>query len=276
MKTRVLVGAALLVLLGGILAFGPLFRSLVFTAAALISVFEMGRAFHNKGFRPCLWPLYLFAGAYYLLYRYGMAYYGNQAWGAGVYMLAVLCLVLLCGERIFNQKRTMEDMAASLFVLVYPLGLYVALMLTSEWDTAALLLCFAGPLMGDTAAYFVGSALGKHKLCPHISPKKTVEGSIGGFIGGALGGLLTFALQGVLPGSQHFHLGALMAIGLLCGGVGQIGDLFASTIKRWAGIKDYGNIFPGHGGIMDRLDSVLMCAPVVYALLFMPVFMGAR
>lgn len=122
-------------------------------------------------------------------------------------------------------------------------------------------------MLGDTAAYFIGSALGKHKLCPHISPKKTVEGSVGGFFGGALGGLLAYAVGRYVPGVDWGLLPALgqaLVLGLICGGIGQIGDLFASTIKRWAGIKDYGKIFPGHGGMMDRLDSVLMCGPVVY------------
>ena len=125
--------------------------------------------------------------------------------------------------------------------------------------------------MGDTVAFFLGSALGKHKLCPHISPKKTVEGSVGGFIGGALGGALTFALQGIpaLHSAIAPGLWQLVVAGLLCGGVGQIGDLFASTVKRWADIKDYGNIFPGHGGVMDRLDSVLMCAPLVYVCMLL-------
>ena len=90
---------------------------------------------------------------------------------------------------------------------------------------------------------------------------------MGGFLGGALGGLLAYAVGRYVPGVDWGLLpqaGQALALGILCGGIGQIGDLFASTIKRWAGIKDYGKIFPGHGGMMDRLDSVLMCGPVVY------------
>lgn len=102
---------------------------------------------------------------------------------------------------------------------------------------------------------------GKRKLCPEISPHKTVEGSYGSFLAGLLGGFVCFLLQFIW--GLHLPILPMLLVGIICGGVGQIGDLFASVIKRWAGEKDYGNIFPGHGGVIDRLDSVLMCAPVV-------------
>ncbi|MEA5059791.1 MAG: phosphatidate cytidylyltransferase [Candidatus Pelethousia sp.] len=263
MKTRILVGAGLLLLFAAILFFGGWFQVLAFTAAAVISVHEMGKACGARGYHPCLWPLYIFTAFYYL------AYANLRAAWLGV--LALCCLLALCAERIFNPLRTTEDTICSLFVFVYPVSLYVTLAMVASLSKSLLLLCFAAPLMGDTAAFFVGSTLGKHKLCPHISPKKTVEGSVGGFLGGALGGMLTWALQG-LPGlysSIQPGLWQLALAGLLCGGVGQIGDLFASTVKRWADIKDYGNIFPGHGGVMDRLDSVLMCAPLVYVCMLL-------
>jgi phosphatidate cytidylyltransferase len=116
--------------------------------------------------------------------------------------------------------------------------------------------------LGDTLAYFVGGAIGRHKLCPAISPNKTLEGSVASVIGSVGGGALVYALQPVWGG--HFPLAALLALGAVCGGLGQAGDLFASLIKRWAGLKDFGALIPGHGGVMDRLDSMLFCAPAVY------------
>ena len=260
MKTRILVGIGLVLLLIAVFVLGPWFRAAAFTAAAVISVYEMRNAFKKKGHDLCIWPLYGFAAICWL------ATIGGEARSL-LESLLLIWVVAICAEQIFNTKRTMEDTICSLFVFVYPLAFYVMLANIASISANLLFLCFAGPLVGDTLAYFVGSALGRHKLCPHISPKKTIEGSIGGFFGGALGGLLTWWLGqqaipyvewGLVPG-----LGPALAIGLLCGGVGQVGDLFASAIKRWAGIKDYGKLFPGHGGMMDRLDSVLMCAPVV-------------
>lgn len=111
----------------------------------------------------------------------------------------------------------------------------------------------------DTAAYFVGYTLGKRKLWPRLSPKKTWEGTIGGFVGGTLaGGLIAL----FTPVSMGFAAGALL--GLVCSVLALFGDLSISMIKRQIGVKDTGAIFPGHGGVLDRLDSVLFVIPVVY------------
>ena len=109
--------------------------------------------------------------------------------------------------------------------------------------------------------------MGKRKLCPEISPHKTVEGSYGSFFVGLLGRFACFLLQFIW--GLRLPILPMLLVGIICGGVGQIGDLFASVIKRWAGAKDYGNIFPGHGGVIDRLDSVLMCAPVVLCYIWL-------
>ena len=107
-------------------------------------------------------------------------------------------------------------------------------------------------------AYFTGYFLGKHKLCPKISPKKTIEGSIGGIIGSVVLSALFgyFFFERIL-----IHC---IIIGIIGGIVSQFGDLTASVFKRKMGIKDYGNLIPGHGGILDRFDSVLFTAPMVY------------
>jgi CDP-diglyceride synthetase len=110
----------------------------------------------------------------------------------------------------------------------------------------------------DIFAYFIGSALGKHKLCPHLSPKKSIEGAIGGVIGSvALCALFAYLFAPYLM--LHFVL-----IGLIGSPFAQCGDLAASAYKRKMGIKDYSNLIPGHGGIMDRIDSMLFMAPFVF------------
>ncbi len=131
-----------------------------------------------------------------------------------------------------------------------------------------LLMLIAVPVIGDTAALFVGRALGRAKLCPSVSPHKTVAGAVGGLAGSLaaallvlLGALLIASPQtsGQLPGWVF-----CIVVGLLGGIAGQLGDLFASMVKRHCGIKDFSEIFPGHGGMLDRLDSILFMALVLY------------
>lgn len=128
------------------------------------------------------------------------------------------------------------------------------------------LLVFFGAWVTDTFAYFTGRFFGKHKLNPVISPKKTVEGSIGGI----LFCMISFVLFGIVMqfGKWHFtvHYPLLLLSGLLCSVVSQVGDLITSLIKREHGVKDYGKIFPGHGGVLDRFDSVLAISPVLLIL----------
>lgn len=128
------------------------------------------------------------------------------------------------------------------------------------------LLVFFGAWVTDTFAYFTGRFFGKHKLNPVISPKKTVEGSVGGIVFC----ILSFAAFGLVMqfGKWHFtvHYPLLLLTGLLCSVVSQAGDLITSLIKREHGVKDYGKIFPGHGGVLDRFDSVLAISPVLLIL----------
>lgn len=271
-KTRVIVGVLLGLLFVGIVALGSVFRTVVFTAAAVIAVFEMSNMIYKKTEKNVFAaPAYVFAA---LCFPIALAARENAA--VAVMLLGALCLMLVAAERIFNRLRTTEESIYSAFMLIYPMSLFgmLALILPgvgpSSPKNAGLLLVFICPLMGDTLAYYIGSSLGKRKLCPEISPNKTVEGSLGSFLGGLLGGFACFLLQFIW--GLRLPLLPMLLVGVICGGVGQIGDLFASVIKRWAGAKDYGNIFPGHGGVMDRLDSVLMCAPVVlcYVCLSMP------
>lgn len=111
----------------------------------------------------------------------------------------------------------------------------------------------------DAGAYFVGSTLGRHKLCPNISPHKTVEGAIGGIVSSVI---VTYILGFSFSFEKNLANAALLTVPFCI--LGMIGDLFASAIKRAAGIKDYGNLIPGHGGILDRFDSIIMTAPLLY------------
>ena len=125
---------------------------------------------------------------------------------------------------------------------------------------------FIGAFATDTFAYFTGVFFGKYKLCPEISPKKTIEGSVGGTVG-CIALLMTYGLLLEKTFMVDVSYTKLAVLGVIVSPVSQIGDLTASIIKRKFGIKDYGNLFPGHGGILDRLDSVIAVAPLVYIYL---------
>lgn len=134
------------------------------------------------------------------------------------------------------------------------------------------LLTFLGPWVSDTFAYFCGRLFGKHKLIPEVSPKKTVEGSIGGVLFTAIG----FVVYGMIVnkisnGEMNLNLLPMALTGMIVSVISQIGDLSASLIKRNYGIKDYGFIFPGHGGVLDRFDSVLLTAPVLLIVCYMTI-----
>ena len=122
------------------------------------------------------------------------------------------------------------------------------------------LLVFLAAWITDTFAYFTGFFFGKHKLCPNISPKKTVEGAVGGVVFC----IISFLVYGIVVSGmfkiQPNYVG-LAVVGLVMSVLAQVGDLLASVIKRTYGVKDYGRVFPGHGGVLDRFDSVLLLAP---------------
>lgn len=116
----------------------------------------------------------------------------------------------------------------------------------------------------DMGAYFVGVSMGKTKLCPAISPKKTVEGAIGGMVSSAIVGLVIALCFGM-----YDKILAVMLLTIPLCAAGMVGDLFASVIKRKVGIKDYGDLIPGHGGVLDRVDSILFIAPLVFSAIFL-------
>ena len=159
--------------------------------------------------------------------------------------------------------------AVQSFGVVYiPVFLSFGVMLRNSSDGALWILFVIGLVaMGDTGAYYTGTYFGRHKLCPAVSPKKTIEGSVGGLIAG-----LIFALIFKWLFLNQLGLVACIVIALVAGAMGQIGDLFESEFKRSAGVKDSGNLLPGHGGIFDRIDALLFALPTAFIIkdLLMP------
>lgn len=133
----------------------------------------------------------------------------------------------------------------------------------------AVILTLCAAWLADSGAYFAGTFFGRHKLCPNISPKKTVEGVIGGVISNGIILCVVALLYSFINDKAQINYILLFVSGCICAVLGLLGDLKASIIKRQAGIKDYGNIMPGHGGVMDRFDSVLLVAPFMAMIFWM-------
>ncbi len=183
----------------------------------------------------------------------------------------ILSLVLILGTYVF----AFPKYEASQIVMTFFGVIYVGVMLSYIYQSrmsgegvvgvALVVLIFLASWGSDTCAYCVGMLLGKHKMAPILSPKKSIEGAIGGFVGAALFGcLFAFVLNKMGYGTHSLpRYGIICAVGAL---ISMIGDLAASGIKRNHNVKDYGHLIPGHGGILDRFDSVIFTAPVIYYL----------
>ena len=261
MKTRVIVGAALVAMLVVMLAVGGWMYIAVLTLFSFAAVHELTLLFRKKGYAPIAWPLYALAATYPAGYRL----FGSAAVIA-LYLVALLTM-LACS--LFDEKRTTEDLLVSTGMFAYPLVLLLSALpvyFAFSRATGLTAACFAlaAPEFCDSFAFFGGTLFGKHKLCPSISPKKTVEGSISATLAGVLFGGILYFLQRAWGGAAP--LAALLPLGFGCGIFSQLGDLFASKLKRWADVKDFSSIFPGHGGVMDRIDSILFCAPLTLAV----------
>lgn len=186
----------------------------------------------------------------------------------GVFALFTVLSLSSIALMIYKGNQKFRSAISTIFCMVYPIFplsflLFIKYLQPYLLGTIALSMVLISAWTTDTFAYFTGITFGKHKICPKISPKKTIEGSIGGLLGSiVVSSIIGFLFEYYLySGIQWFHYSI---IGLLAGIFAQIGDLSASAIKRYAGIKDFSGFFPGHGGMLDRFDSILFTAPIIY------------
>lgn len=252
MKTRIISGLLMapllvLVLLGGYWLMAAAFL------VGIMGLHEFYKGFEAAGAKPCRAIGY---AAAVLLYRINI-YLPGDYMCIMLWMAAVVMASMVYGFNV--EERKLEDMTSTLMGVMYTVFLSFHIVLIDQSPFRSLIwLVFLAAFGTDIMAYFTGMALGKHRLCPKLSPKKSVEGAVGGVIGSViLCGLFGYLL---LP---DFLVLSLL-IGLFGSVVAQLGDLSASAFKRQMGIKDYGNLIPGHGGILDRFDSVMFTAPVVF------------
>lgn len=189
----------------------------------------------------------------------------KYAFAAVFLFVAAYLLVMLFDHKRYSFTTAAMFMMISLMVTFA----FIHVSLTRHLANGILniFVIFIGSWITDTCAYFTGLAIGKHKLAPSVSPKKTIEGSIGGVVGVTVILAAYAAVFGNIMDSITANVSAAVCIGLICGVISQFGDLCASVIKRENNIKDFGKIMPGHGGVMDRFDSFIFVAPVVYYFL---------
>ncbi len=194
----------------------------------------------------------------------------GMATGTVALFLVAAVMLFMAATVFLHGKTDHKEVFAVGFMSIY-ISLFMSYigLLRTEYGLIQMLIVFVTAWCSDTGAYFAGSFLGKHKLIPHVSPKKTVEGAVGGMIAAMLCcQILLFVAtacgidMGKLAGTSRFV--KIGAIGIIGSAVSQLGDLVASAIKRDCEVKDYGTVFPGHGGFMDRFDSVVFIAPMIY------------
>ena len=269
MKQRVITGVALAAFLAINLWLPNWCMALATLICISFAVWEEYHALVTAGHRVVSWPTWVALGASVPL---------TLLFGVKIIVpLLAAELFIMVTIILFRKEPELTDLSMSalpmLTVALPGLSLVALALIPDQKAVEVVLLCltFSVPLLGDVMALYAGSAIGGPKLCPAVSPKKTIAGSIGGLIGSMIAAMVVFGLSHVfcdaptlakLPVWWHY-----LALGFLGGIAGQIGDLFASLVKRHSGIKDFSNLFPGHGGMLDRLDSVLFMAVLMYCYL---------
>ena len=284
MIKRIITAAILIIIMSlGIWFQGWPLRILLLVSM-LMSTSEMYRAFRRIGYDPVRWSGY----AYCVLAVLAQAYYAQLTEKMGLFesisppMFAlVVGLLLAMTVIVLKGKVAFDSLMSTVFPMLYP-GLFFSLIITLQdlptrvVSTLALILTFFIASVNDTFAMFVGLRFGKHRLSPEISPKKSVEGAVAGLVSSVCFAVLVPWVT-KHPVAQAFPevarqlaeaplppLWAFAVLGLIAGALSQIGDLVASLVKRHCGIKDFGTIFPGHGGMLDRMDGILFCGVACY------------
>ena len=269
MKQRILVAVIGIPLLLLVLCWAPHWATAALLAAlGVIGAHELLAAVSGAEKTKSLWVLAGFMAVCTVFSTYaGMeAYKGTVLVAVPWLLCASAVLLFLLAVRWFGRENAVafQDVCAVLLGgVAIPLAMSCLLRLRlMEFGGGLVLMPLVAAFMSDSAALFTGVACGKHKLAPKASPKKTVEGAVGGLVGGIVG-MVLFRIVFFFVTVQALSIGWCMVIGLVGAFMGQLGDLSFSVIKRQCGIKDYGTIFPGHGGILDRFDSVMFIAPFV-------------
>lgn len=257
-KTRVISGAVLTLLTIGILYLGGYVTGVAVMLLSLGGVFELLRVYKLEKSAMAV-AAYGMTIAYYCLLFFHLESYILPL--MILFVLVVLSIYVILYPK-YTDKNAMVTLLAFFYVAMLLSFLYQVRIL--KYGGALVVMVYICSWINDTCAYCVGVKFGKHKMSPKLSPKKSIEGLFGGIIGSAIVG----GLYGIFFNAKIYALPKAPLIFAVAGAIGAgfavIGDLTASAIKRNNDIKDYGRLIPGHGGIMDRFDSIIFTAPIVY------------
>lgn len=265
MKTRIISGLIYAVLLVLMLVVNiPIVDTIVIVVVSLLGIYEYNRAFKTAGYKPISWIGYL--GCLTLFSMGGLIENVDKILLLRIAIPAVIIITFIYAI-LTNLKFNIIDIMITGFSLAFIpfLFSFVKLILMMENGRLLVLYVFLGAFASDIAAYFIGTKFGKRKLCPDISPKKTVEGSIAGIIGVVISYIILTYVANTYFG-LNIDIWIIIIAGIVAAISGQFGDLAASSIKRFCKIKDFGTLMPGHGGILDRFDSIMFVAPVIYMI----------
>ena len=282
MKQRIITGLIFAAVVAGIILPGqryPILPILFFSAVAFIVTHELGLAFKARGIRlPSMMPWLnaLLTLSPLVLVLTGL-HTGTSRPGPiaalSYFLVFVAMATVATATLIRNGPESLPESAGQALVIAYvafPLVTPAIILHAIPDGFHWMLIGLVSPWISDVFAYFTGSAIGRHKIVPRLSPKKTVEGCVGGVLGTMLVLMIYFWLfmQGreTVSNSLAENLVLAAVAGLLLSVASQMGDWLASAVKRWCGVKDFGTILPGHGGILDRFDSVLFTLPVTLAI----------
>lgn len=284
LRARLLVGTLLFAMVVAVVYAGGWVFGAAVTVFALVSQLEMLGALRAASFRPGIWP-----GLAFSVLMYPMLVW--KGLDGLVALFTVFCAILIANSVMLPRRRFIDTLV-SVFAMVYPCWLFLFLLLLNDmnllsgigqpagnrltgfteeeltaFSKVALSMAVAGPMASDIGGYFTGHFFGRRKLAPQISPKKTVEGAVGSVLFTVLvlaaGGFAVIKTSYFtnLPFYHYLLLGIMISV------LAQAGDLMASSIKRFAGIKDFSGLLPGHGGVMDRVDSILFGGVAVFCYL---------
>ena len=270
MKTRIITAVVAIAILLPILIFSSTpALPIAMALCSAIAVFEMLSCIGLKKAYALTVPLYIYALGFPFLIRYA------ESMELVRQTFSVICLVtalyFFAILTFSHGKYKLADIGICFFTVFYILAGFNSIMVLRDYELGGkyvYLTVFLGAWITDTFAYFCGMLFGrggKHKLIPDVSPKKTVEGSIGGIVFCIIGMLVFGLIINQISNDLHANYLFLIIGGLLASIVSQVGDLCMSVIKRTYGIKDYGKLFPGHGGMLDRFDSVIAVSIVLAA-----------
>lgn len=265
MKTRIISAMVAIVIAIVVLL---LHNSIALQAAVcfltVIAIYELARAAGLQKYKVLTVSSMIFGGSVPLVWLGSGVFFENTSFlkylipvEVFVYLLVLFSCLLAYYKTIKYEK--LFFIGFETFFVTAAMSSLIVVHIADGLIAVVLTLCAAW--LADSGAYFAGTFFGRHKLCPNISPKKTVEGVIGGVISNGIILCIVAFVYSFINDKAEINYILLFVLGCICAILGLLGDLKASLIKRQAGIKDYGNIMPGHGGVMDRFDSVLIVAP---------------